>query len=334
VPCEYLYHRYVHRRTEQLTGGHTYHYQMRNVRPVFILQSWAPDSVMYLVDKNNEIVARNNDYGYWEGGPGPIYRSSEIIYRPEQSGIYTLILRSWTYLSPGYCDLYRAVHPDWPEPSLKLLEKDVLFWGGGTRHVRYRPGTVFETTNSTGDPYLIFMTSDNEYASVYFGSGIDDAGAGLNSRFVVPNFDWWQPDTEPQLGTVILGSFSPSSQGECDFCHDDPSALAPQRVRRENIQRSHEMQQFAAQLIDTKDTLEDLEPAERERKVAELQQKILSKDERRLRFMPPPEPPPELVRSYEEYRRLSKELDQEREGSLNSEQFQRLQELETRMLEA
>ena len=93
------------------------------------------------------------------------------------------------------------------------------------------------------------------------------------------------------------------------------------------------MQQFAAQLRDTKDTLEDLEPAERERKVAELRQKILSKDERRLQFMPQLEPTSELVPTYEEYRRLSKELDQEPEGSLYSERFRRLEELETRMLE-
>src|SRR5829696_7719004 len=94
------------------------------------------------------------------------------------------------------------------------------------------------------------------------------------SRFVVPHFPTWDPDTLAGSGKVMLGSYTPSTQGECDFCQDDPSALAPPREeRRENIHRSREMQQFAAQLRDTKDPLEDLEPAERERKVAELRQK-------------------------------------------------------------
>jgi hypothetical protein len=302
------------------------------VRNVFFLQQIAADPVMYLVDENNRIVARNDDYAYI----GDIFQAdqytSEIAYRPAQSGTYTLILRSFNFFSPGYCDLYRGEHETWQEARLRLLEKDVLFWGG-TRYVLAHTGEVFETTNSTGDPFLIFLFSDTRNGSAYFGPDIDDAGAGLNSRFVTPPFSVHDPDPGQGFGTVILGSYSRSTQGECELCWEEPSALAPARERRENIHRSHEMQQFAAQLRDTKDTLEDLEPAERERKVAELRQKILPKDERRLQFMPPLEPIPDLVPTYEEYRRLSKELDQEPEGSLYSERFRRLQELQTRMLE-
>jgi hypothetical protein len=331
VPCEARSHSYVYRRSQELSVGVIYQYKMVNVRDVFFLQQIAPDSVMYLVDENNRIVARNDDRPWLPGDPTS-GSASEIIYRPEQSGTYTLILRSYSFFSPGYCDLYRIDHSWDPEGTLNLLERDVLFWGG-TRRLRAHTGEVFETTNSTGDPFLIFIFYDWRNGRAYFGSGIDDAGAGLNSRFVTPPFSEHDPDPGEGDVTVILGSYSRSSQGECELCWEQPSALAPSRERRENIHRSHEMQQFAAQLRDTKDTLEDLEPAERERKVAELRQKILPKDERRLQFTPPPEPIPGLVPTYEEYRRLSKELDQEPKGKLSSERFRRLEELETRMLE-
>jgi hypothetical protein len=316
MPCEARSHRYVYRRTEDLVLGSIYHYFMTDIRDVFFLQQIPPNSVMYLV-KDNTIVARNDNY--YGGG------SSTLIYEAPVTGRYTLILRSYNFFSPGYCDLWRGGWPRGDPPE--LLETDVLFWGG-TRYVTWSPGQVFETTNSTGDPFLIFLFSDQVAGKAYFGSGIDDAGAGLNSRFVAPG-----GGTGTAFGTVILGSYSRSTEGECDFCQEDPSALAPPRERRETIHRSHEMQQFAAQLRDTKDTLEDLEPAERERKIAELRQKILPKDERRLQSMLPLEPIPDLRPTYEEYRRLSKELEQDPEGFLYSEQFRRLQELETRMLE-
>jgi hypothetical protein len=325
VPCTALDHRYVYRRTEQLTAGAIYHYQMRNMRDVYVLQAVSADSVMYLVNSGNEIVARNDDYdGY----------KSEIIYRPDRSGTYTLIIRSYSFFSPGYCDLYRGVYGAQP----KLVDSDVLFWGT-TRLVAWSPGQIFETTNSTGDPFLIFLFADQAPGRAYFGPNIDDAGAGLNSRFVAPPFI--EEGTGPAIGRVVLGSYSRYTQGECEFCQDDPSTLAPPKgdlswepnaSARESIHGSQEMQQFAAQLGATKDRFEELEPAERDRKVAELRQRILSKDERRLQFMPPPEPTPQLIRSCEEYVRQSKELDQEPEGLLYTERFRRLEELETRLL--
>src|SRR4051812_3869741 len=92
MPCTAIDHRYVYRRTENLTAGTIYHFFMRNMRDVYVLQAFGADSIMYLVDNTNRIVARNDDY---DG------RSSEIIYRPDKTGVYTLIIRSYNYFTPG-----------------------------------------------------------------------------------------------------------------------------------------------------------------------------------------------------------------------------------------
>ena len=146
--------------------------------------------------------------------------------------------------------------------------------GGAVSTRTQAPTSTITHASETSEDTIQSRRLSREMRSERFWSGIDDAGGGLNSRFVVPHFPTWDPDTLAGSGKVMLGSYTPSTQGECDFCQDDPSALAPPREeRRENIHRSREMQQFAAQLRDTKDPLEDLEPAERERKVAELRQK-------------------------------------------------------------
>jgi hypothetical protein len=319
VPCTTLDHRYVYRRTEPLSAtGAIYHYQIRDLRDVFIFQQIAPDPVMYLVDDTGRIVARNDDY---DGA------KSELIYRPEKSGNYTLIIRSFSFFSPGYCDLWRGMWVSGLEfyGGPKIVESDILFWGT-TRLVTWSPGQVFETTNSTGDPYLICLFADQVGGNAYFGPGIDDAGAGLNSRFVAPPFV--EGGTGPAVGRVVLGSYSRSTQGECELCQDDPSALVSPR----EDSSSRQMQQFAAQLRVGKDALEELEPGERDRQVAELLQKIHSKDEGSLQVMAPAEPTPELISSHEEYLRQSKELEQEPEGVSHNERFRRLEELEARML--
>lgn len=324
MPCEPRDHRFVYRRLEQLTAGRIYHYQMRNLRNVYILQAVAADSVMYLVDATGVIVARNDDYdGY----------KSEIIYQPEKSGTYTLLLRAYSFFAPGYCDLYRGVDGGTPT----FVDGDILFWGG-TKLVTWTPGQIFETTNSTGDPYLIFLFADQVAGHAYFGPTVDDAGAGLNSRFVAPPFV--EGGTGPAVGRVVLGSYSRTTQGECELCQEDPSALAreeelsdlQQSSAIEPAQRGREMQQFAELLKDSKDELEELQPAERDKRVAEMRQKILSKDERRLQFLPSPELTPDLVRCYEDASRQLKELDQEPDGLLYIEQVRKVEELETRMI--
>jgi len=285
------------------------------VRDVFVFQQIPPDPVMYLVDGQNRIVARNDDY---------YDQSSEIIYQPEVSGQYTLILKSFSYFSPGYCSLYRGVR-GYDRPF--SVDRDILFWGG-TRIVTWTPGQVFETTNSTGDPFLIFLFADQAPGMAYFGAGIDDAGAGLNSRFIAPPFA--EGGSGPAVGRVVLGSYSPGTQGQCEFCQDDPSAVAPAPREQESAPRSEQMQRLTAEVSDMKKTLEELEPAERDRNVDELRQKVSLEGEQAVG--PPAELTPELLGDYEEYRRQSKQLEEQRGGLVYNDQLRALQKLESLVL--
>jgi hypothetical protein len=306
MPCISSYHRYVYRRGENLTAGTAYHFQTNNLRDVFIAQSQRADPVMYIVDQNRTIVAFNDDYSGL---------ASEIFYTPSVTGVYFLIIRAFDTDRPGYCDLYRGVGG----APLSLVERDVYFWG--VRHIRqWNQGDVLETTNSGGDPYLLIITPSSSVGSkMYFGPGIDDAGAGLNSRFVAPSAD---------SGLVILGSYSRPTEGNCDLCQDPSEGIS----ERMYTPGSREMQRFTSELMESKEMLEALEPAERDRRMTELRERMLSEEERRLQSMPTPETTSDSVRLVDNYLDRCKELEPELEGLSETDRSERLAALKRRMV--
>ena len=92
------------------------------------------------------------------------------------------------------------------------------------------------------------------------------------------------------------------------------------------------MRQFTTQLKENKEDLEALEPAERDRRVADLQERTLSEEERRLQAALPPQAPPDSVRLLENYLERYKELEPELQGLSYTDRSQRLTELKRRMV--
>jgi hypothetical protein len=319
--CQSTFHEYVYRRSEQLSAGTAYHFQTRNLQDLYIFQSAPADPVMYIVDQNLDIVARNDDY---------TGLASEIFYTPSVTGQYTLIIRAFNTKRPGYCDLYRGVSGAPPV----LVEAHVKFFGV-LHFAQWNQGDEFETANSSGDPYLFLISGPDATGSkMYFGPTIDDAGFGLNSKFVAPTAG---------SGLVILGSYSRDLQGHCDLCQSPtagPIFLTPdfssnvRPLEQRDASGSREMQRFTRELKETKEFLEAeaMESAERDRRVADLQQQILSDDERRSPVPLPPQATPDSVRLLENYLERYKELEPELEGLSYTDRSQKLTELKRRMV--
>jgi hypothetical protein len=259
MPCESTYHRFVYRRSEQLAAGTAYHFQTRNLRNVFLFQGSPPDTVMYIVNQTNDIVAYNDDYSDL---------ASEIFYTPTVSGSYLLIIRAYNTDRPGYCDLYRGLNGSAPS----IVERDILFWGISS-YKQWNAGDVIQTTNSSGDPYMFVHLGNKLYWD-------DDAGAGLNPRLVA---------RAGGTGLITLGSYSRSTEGGCDLCIErEPARLAATAEDQAlsavgNPSTNGADQVFAQDLLGIKEELEALEPTERERRVTELQQRIFSEEERQTK---------------------------------------------------
>jgi len=256
MPCESTFHRYVYRRVEQLSAGTAYHFQTRNLRNVFAFQSQPADPVMYVVNEFNDVVAFNDDYSEL---------ASEIFYTPAVSAAYRLIIRSFNTSRPGYCDLYRGVNGGAPG----LVERDILFFGV-TSYRQWNQGDVIQTTNSNGDPYLFVATGNKLYWD-------DDAGAGLNPRFVAPSAG---------SGYITLGSYSRTTEGHCDLCIEQDTGLT---MSHATVSEDDELDRFTAELQGEKQQLEALEPRKRDKAVAELQKKLLSEHHLALSSASPPQ---------------------------------------------
>ena len=309
MPCVSVFHRFVFRLTDNLVAGRIHHYRCTNLRPVFIFQSAAPDTVMHIVAANGDVLAENDDF---------TGLASEIIFTPAVSGPVTVIIRGFSTKTPGFCDLEKGL--DGAAPS--LLSRDVLFFGV-TIGATWNQGDVFQTSNSTGDPFFFLRTGNKLFRD-------DDSGPGLNSRFVAPTAG---------SGTVILGSFSRSTEGSCDLCLDagaGPVTLTPRLSERPNeFERrprsvSPEMEQFIVELQGSKERLEELEPAERERRVVELQQRLLSEEERTPKVLPAPQAAADFVRLQDIYMERYREIEAELERLPYEERVERLVELKRR----
>jgi hypothetical protein len=289
-----LPHSYVYRRDESLQAGTTYHFQTRNLQP---LTSANPDPVMYLV-RGNDIVAFNDDY---------TGLASEIIYTPTVADTYRLVIRAFTTATRGLCDLYRGVGGAAPS----LLESNVIF-GGTYVSVRWKLGEWFETgrpvvvgqggggvnvgtvSGDAPDPYLFLIYPDSAVGSKMYWN---DDGAGFPDSKIVP--------PSGGTGTVILGSYSRYTGGECRLALVGQSykapwmSPAPWASVTEQVPRTPTVTKYLEQLKRQKPALKKLSPDKRDKRVLELQRRMLSEEEVRRQVAPMPAVSPELVRRQE-----------------------------------
>jgi hypothetical protein len=275
-----LPHSYVYRRDLNLQAGKTYHFQTRN-----LTSGWfgRPDPVMYLV-RGNDIVDFNDDY---------TGLASEIIHTPTVTGTHRIVIRAYTTSTPGYCDVYQGV--DGAPPT--LLEANAMF-GGTYVWARWKAGEWFETGNA-GSGYVGLRSTNppisDPYTFLIVGSKMywDDDGAGYPHSKIVPPSEG--------TGTVILGSFSRHTGGECLLGLVGQSSMtpwmspAPWAFQQEPAILTPTMTEYLGELQRQKPDLEERSPDERDQVVLELQRRLLTEDEVRQLRAPVPVASRELV---------------------------------------
>ena len=296
-----LPHSYVYRRDVSLQADTTYHFQTRNLRP---LTSANPDPMMYLV-RGNDIVAFNDDY---------TGLASEIIYTPTETDSYRLVIRAYATATPGFCDVYQGVAGAAPS----LLESNVMF-GGTYVWVRWKLGEWFETGLGTlyfdagwasrppADPYLFLIYPESAVGSKMYWN---DDGAGFPDSKIVP--------PSGGTGTVILGSFSRYTGGECRLALVGQSykapwmSPAPWASVAEEVPRTPSVTKYLEELERQKPALKKLSPDKRDERVLELQRRMLSEEEIRQQLPGMPAVSTELVRRQEifleRHRQMEKDL--------------------------
>ncbi|MEO8678858.1 MAG: hypothetical protein ABI665_07420 [Vicinamibacterales bacterium] len=285
IPCTVVY-----RRNFTLTAGSTHHFQTRNLRPVS--GGANPDPFMYLL-LNNTIVASNDDY---------TGLASEIIYTPATAGTYKVIIRAYTTSTPGLCDLYQGINGAAPA----LVESDIKFAGTYVQ-TRWHADEWFETvtpmvfgtsgTDTGGtaptpaDTYLFLITETQMYWD-------DDSGTGLDSKLVPPSAG---------SGLLIVGSWARYTEGTCNLALVNTSYLspwlspAPWSRPTKRIALTGPMKEYVTELQRAKKALDQLIPRERDRKVLELQRRMLPEEAIRLLAAPPPNFTPDFVRRQERF---------------------------------
>jgi hypothetical protein len=92
------------------------------------------------------------------------------------------------------------------------------------------------------------------------------------------------------------------------------------------------MERYVSELRDSKEALEELEPAERDERVSELQQRHLSEEERRPMILPAPQAAADFVRLQEIYLERYGEIEPELEKLSPEERSKRLEELKSRIV--
>jgi hypothetical protein len=258
---------------------------------------------MYLV-RGNDIVGFNDDY---------TGLASEIIHLAKVTDTYLLVIRAYSTATPGFCDVFQGV--DGAAPS--LLESRVYF-GGTYVRVRWKQGEWFETGEGTlyfdanlipstppaVDPYMFLITPDHSVGSQMFW---DDDGAGsLQSKIVPPTGG---------TGTVILGSYSVFSGGDCRLALVGQSYKAPwmspapwASVPREAT-RTPSATKYMEELQRRKPALEELSPEKRDEGVLELQRRLLPEEQIRQQLSRMPPVSAELVRRQETFTRRFSEME-------------------------
>jgi hypothetical protein len=268
-----LPHSHVYRRVMSLQAGTTYHFQTRNLQP---LTSANPDPVMYLV-RGSDIVAVNDDY---------TGLASEIVYTPTVGGNHWLVIHAYSTATPGLCDVYRGVGGAAP----LLLDSQVMF-GGTHVKVRWKPGEWFETgspgilvfhangfggggSRPAADPFLFLITPTTAVGSQMY---MNDDGAGFPEAKIEP--------PSGGTGTLILGSFSRHTGGECRLALVGQSYKAPWMSPAPwasvpgEVPRTPTVTKYLEELERQKPALDEVSTAERDQRVLELQRSMLPEEE-------------------------------------------------------
>jgi hypothetical protein len=315
MPFADVFHRLVFRRTEMLIGGRIHDYRITGLANLYTFQGAAADPVMHIVAPDGTILAENDDFN------GP---ASEIIFTPAASGPATLIIRPSNTKTPGVCNLLKGLDGMPPTPLATGLT-----FNGVTAFATWNAGDVFQSVSSTGDP-MLFVWSNAKRMFID-----DDSGPGLNPRLNAP---------VGGIGRVILGSFSLASEGVCRFSLEPAAGelnLAFNLSERpdEQLHRPHDeprmspqMERYVARLLEMKETLETLEPEEREQEVVKLQEELLPDEERRPMVLPAPQAAADYVRLQRLYRERYKEMERDLSELPYEERAARIAELKTHML--
>jgi hypothetical protein len=320
-----LPHSYVYRRDVSLQAGTTHHFLTRNLQPV---TSANPDPVMYLVRvPGNDIVAFNDDY---------TGLASEIIYTPTATENCRLVIRAYATATPGFCDVYRGI--DGAAPS--LLDSNVMF-GGTYVRVRWKLGEWFETGVGTlyfsagidgpsgpaADPYMFLIYPESAVGSKMYW---DDDGAGsLNSKIVPP---------AGGTGTVILGSYSRYTGGDCRLALVGQSYKAPWMSPApwasvpEQVRRTPAAAEYLEELKRQKPALKKLSPEERDQRVLELQRRMLPEDEIRQQLAPMRPVSAELMRRQELFLERYGEMERDLEQISYDERAAKLAQMKREMM--
>jgi hypothetical protein len=298
-------HSYVYRRYVPLQAGSTYHFLTRNLQSV---TSANPDSVMYLV-LGNDIVAFNDDY---------TGLASEIIFTAKATDTYLLVIRAYATATPGFCDVFQGV--DGAPPS--LLESRVYF-GGTYVRVRWKQGEWFETGVGTlnfvsngleyieqvSDPFMFLIYPEHAVGSKLYWN--DDGAGSLQSKIEPPTGG---------TGTVILGSYSVFSEGDCRLALVGQSykapwmSPAPWAAVPDEAPHTPSAMKYMEELRRQKPALEELSPDKRDERVLELQRRTLPRAETRRQLAHISAGKSELVRRQERFAerfaQMERDLDQ------------------------
>ncbi len=173
-------------------------------------QGTNPDTVMYLIDPlTRTVVARNDDANANED-------RSRIVFRPDRSSIYEVIVRAKTRTTPGRADLYvngfrLLAGQHFAGEMLRPLLKDGLING--------RQDCV-ATRRTSGNPLFVWLLSSSSNGDPGVGASVvedNDDGVGVNARVCFSDFRPHFPSSDAARGMLILGSASTATEGATKF---------------------------------------------------------------------------------------------------------------------
>jgi hypothetical protein len=199
---------YVFRTRVSLAAGRAHLIQTTDLRKRNTFQSPAPDTVLYVIDRDaGRVLARNDD-----GFPGSF--TSQVVVTVPTSKEYDVVVRSRTASSVGTMDLV---------VDGSVVSQDAHFAGERLRAI-LKAGTILgsedciETDRRSGNPYLFWFPHPANYED---DSGFvvmnDNGGAGLNAKVCFSDFRRHFPTGDVARGMLLLGSSSTTAEGRTDF---------------------------------------------------------------------------------------------------------------------
>jgi hypothetical protein len=187
---------YVYRKMIRLEAGISYIILTADLRKRDFFQSAPPDTILYVVDKDNEIIlARSDDYA---GGHGSL-----VIITPTETKDYIILVRSDGNTRGGFFDLYvngTRIADDSPFGGLYLRS-----------FVKSRDciGTHFRVN---GDPYMYYIAYDGPSGRIFMD---DDSFYDRNPMICMHN-----TGIIANEGIVVIGSYSPYTEGSAEIYFD------------------------------------------------------------------------------------------------------------------